>query len=285
MNTPTPPIGRLPVPLRRFHGENVLSFSRRAAEANGTTSAAIERTARSDGYSLPAGRVTEQRRELWRQLGGLHAAAFTEPETVGGDEVVTRTLCLRCCAGQRAYGRLPEVGRVCLHHQWWIGDPQCSVRGLPELCAAERQFRRVLVPRGVLVDTRLTRLVETAALRVSEDLLVPQARQKNAAQASWELRRYPEFVALTCMITDPLFGKRVLTPAPKDERYHLISEAVASTLNWVDVDRLWNVVNSLWQLLNLEYDWVTSALLRGAEPSDGQWNLLRYWTENTLPKL
>lgn len=278
MSAPTPSLGRLPVRVRRFHGEDVMTYAHRAAEANGTTSTALERTARSDGFSLPAGRDTEQRRDLWRQLGGLHPAAFTEPETVGGDEVATRTLCLRCCAGHRATGRLPGVGWVCLRHRWWIGDAQCSARALPELCAAERRFRRVLVPREVLVVTRVAQRVELALLGLPEKLLVSRARRLDAAQASRGLLSYPEFVALTCLITDPVFGEQVLTLAPKDERYRLVSEAVADTLSWVAVDDLWDVVNPLWQLLNLEYDWVSTARLCGVEPSDGQWNLLRCWS-------
>lgn len=282
MSTPTPPMGRLPVPVRKFHGEDVMSYARRAAEANGTTAAAIERTARSDGFSLPAGRDTEQRRDLWQQLRGLQPAAFTEPETVGGDEVVTRPLCLRCCAGRRASGRLPEVGWVCLRHQWWIGNSQRSVRALPELCAAEHQFRRVLVPRGVLVATRVAQRVEAAILGLPEDLLLSRAQRLDAAQVSRELLSYPEIVTLTCLITDPQFGAQVLTPVPKDERYRLVSEAVANKLSRVDADDLWDVVNPLWQLLNLEHDWVSTARLRGVEPSDGQWNLLRCWDAATV---
>lgn len=264
--------------VRKFPGEDVMSYSRRAAEANGMTAAAIERTARSDGYTLPSGRDTDQRRELWRQLGGLRDAAFTEPDTVSGDEVVTRPLCLRCCAGERASGRLPEVGWVCLRHQWWIGNSQCSVRALPELCAAERRFRQVLVPRGVLVATRVAQRVEAAVLGLPEDLLLSRAQRLDVAQVSRELLSYPEIVALTCLMTDPEFGAQMLEPAPKEERYRLVSEAVSNTLSRVEADQLWDVVNPLWQLLNLEYEWMSMARLRGVEPTDGQWNLLRHWT-------
>ncbi|WP_297008867.1 hypothetical protein, partial [uncultured Corynebacterium sp.] len=118
--------------------------------------------------------------------------------------------------------------------------------------------------------------VEAAVLGLPEDLLLSRAQRLDAAQVSRELLSYPEIVTLTCPITDPQFGAQVLKPAPKDERYRMFSEAVANKLSRADADDLWDVVNPLWQLLNLEYDWVSTARLRGFEPSDALWNVLRY---------
>lgn len=208
-----------------------MSYARRLAEANGATPALIERTVRSNGYPLPAGRESEERRQLWRHLGALSPEAFTEPVTFEGDEVVARPLCLRCCTGQVARGRLPYTGWVCARHRRWIGPVQYDVRGLPALIAAEQRFRRVLAPRAVVVDSPVYRLAGQAASQALDRTCLNQRAQQLGFDAPpQELLVYPETVRLACLITDPRFLDVAFTRSPEQRRLEFVTAQVERVL-------------------------------------------------------
>lgn len=153
---------------------------------------------------MPPSRVRSHpdRVKAWRQLGGLHLRAFTSPTVIAGEPVLVRPLCRRCSRGERVTGRLPQTGWVCARHRQWNGPHQFNVRLLPELVAAERHFRRVLVPRGVLVNTPAMRVArDCAAASITLHSLIERAERVGSNEI--EMLLYPETVQIARLITQP----------------------------------------------------------------------------------
>lgn len=264
---------RLPVPSRYFAGESLNSYNRRLSSANTTTVADIERALKSAGHTISAGRHAEDRKALWRILGGLPPSAFTTPTELDGEEVVERQLCLQCCSGHMARGRLPTVGHICLRHKRWFTDAvQVSVEGMPELLAAERVFRRVLSPRRVLVDNHAYLLAqECSTAAIPRSVLNDRASARSAVPV--EALAYPETVGLARLLTDSAFLGEVLHTRAAEDRFGVVETAVSSLLPYSEVQR---AVGRLWDVVKVLY-----ARAGRASSSDGDlrdpWNLLRHW--------
>lgn len=166
---PPPATKPLPVPVRCFHGESIRSYVRRLEAANGYAAGRLLYTLQSRGILSKSSPYSPAAVPTWRSLGSLDPRCFTTPRLVNGNWVRDRRLCLACCNGESATGALPKAGLVCLRHQRWISwdedvMPRCTNLAL----AAERQFRRHLVPTGTTFDAPLMVLaLEVAAIAVS----------------------------------------------------------------------------------------------------------------------
>lgn len=199
----------LPVPTRPFDGENLNSYAARHTRRNATTIDHIERALRQDGtMANTTMRSPPERLNAWRQLGRLHSSAFTTLGSIHGQPVLERPLCLRCTNGEAAIGRLPATGWVCIRHRRWIKAQQCDIRALPELLAAERHFRRVLAPRGVLADAPAMRLArDCAGVDIKLDVLTQRAER--AGTDITDMLLYPETVKIARLITRPAIQARL----------------------------------------------------------------------------
>lgn len=155
----------LPVPTRCYAGEDLTSWATRHCLRNHTTIHAVERALFNRDLLHSHAHRDPERLTRWRQLGNLHPTAFTTPLQINGVWVTSRDLCMRCTQGLSVTGRLPHHGWYCLTHHWWTDYPQRHVDDLIDdddrphvqaiVVAAERTFRRELVPRDVLVDSPL----------------------------------------------------------------------------------------------------------------------------------
>nr|AFK89541.1 hypothetical protein [Arthrobacter sp. J3.49] len=226
-------IRQLPVPTRLFAGETLDSYAARHARRNGTTMAHIDQALRESGI-LPTSRVRSHpdRIKVWRQLGGLQQRAFTltSPTTVAGEAILARPLCLRCSRGERVIAHLPRTGWVCARHRHWIGPHQFNVRLLPELITAERHFRRVLAPRGVLVNTPPMRVARDCAA-ASITLQTLEERAERIGRDDREMLLYPETLRIARLITQPRFLSLIKHPEiPSDRRRGLVAQEIASIL-------------------------------------------------------
>lgn len=277
MTGPPPPLQRLPVPTRCFDGEGFTSYSRRLAAANSVTVAEVERALKSAGHTISAGKHAEDRKELWRGLGGLHTSAFTTPTEIDGEEVSERQLCMQCCAGVHARGRRPQLGHICLRHRRWCTDDlQTSIADVPELLDAERMFRRVVAPRHVLVDNHAYLIAqECSTAAVPRDVLKDRAHGRTDLPV--EALAYPETVALTRMLTDPRFLGRVLRTPRRDKRLALVEAAVNKLLPYPDALR---AVGRVWDVVTVLHERVGTVAPGETEVRD-PWNLLRHrrWSE------
>lgn len=159
----------LPVVTRCYAGEDLTSWATRLCLRNHTTVHAVERALFNRELLHSHALRDPERFTRWRELGDLHANAFTIPTHIDGVWVTTRDLCLRCTRANPATGRLPQVGWVCLRHRCWTSQPQRPVGQVyhrdgdrrtrrvlsSPVLAAERAFRAHLAPLGVLVDSPL----------------------------------------------------------------------------------------------------------------------------------
>ena len=193
-------IQRLPVPARVFGGEGLISYASRHATRNGTTVEKIERSLSEAGaIPKPSHRQTPERLQAWRRLGALHESAFATPAVIDGADVIDRMLCLRCTQGSGGTGRLPRIGWVCPGHRRWLGTPQHDIRALPELVAAERHYRRVLAPRGVLVRSPIMQWARECAITgiAQSDMT---ERNRRGATSNPNLLTYPETVRIARLV-------------------------------------------------------------------------------------
>lgn len=205
-------IQSLPVPTRIFGGEGLISYATRHATRNGTSVEEIERALTHSGnLRKTSSRQTPEREQAWRELGALHHSAFSTPAEFHGATVVYRPICLRCTSGIGGTGRLPRIGWVCIRHRRWIGTPQHNVHALPELAAAERNYRRLLVPRGALVVSPMMEIARECAI-VSTGQSVLAQRARRAGSSDLALLTYPETVGVARLITSPAFNAQMLQP-------------------------------------------------------------------------
>lgn len=202
----------LPVRTRLYGGEDVDTYARRAAERNGTEERWIVNALWSSGVVTSLAHRHPTRLRAWRELGALHPTAFTTPATVSDEWVTDRLLCVQCCGGHRAVGRLPHVGQVCVRHRRWLGDPaQPRTTAFPQALVAERRFRGALAPRDILFDGMAMRLgAECARVAVSPATVVVR---QDATGLPLDAVLYPEQVQFTRLVTRPRLVAWAVDPA------------------------------------------------------------------------
>lgn len=279
VQAPTP----LPVRVRCFHGEGLASYTRRAAAANHVEAKEVESALRSQGFSFPGHRDSAARQQIWRALGKLHPSVFKEQGKDGVYDVPSRTLCLKCSAGLPADGRMSAFGDVCLRHQRWLGyGDQVDVSGTPEFAAAERTFRRVLAPRGLLVGNVVFMDSRAVGQCLPDDTVQSRCRGFRKATTNYELLGYPETVAVASMLTDPGFLDQVMKPGPVEQRREFLVESVRAAVQPIELVESWRLLNPLWNLLRCDYEKLTSAMLRGSPPETIDAATLPFWTSRPI---
>jgi hypothetical protein len=241
----------LPVPTRIFGGEGLISYASRHAARNGTTVEKIERSLSEVGaFPKPSHRRTPERLQAWRSLGALHESAFATPAVIDGADVIDRTLCLRCTQGSGGTGRLPRIGWVCARHRRWLGTPQHDIRALPELVAAERHYRRVLAPRGVLARSPIMQWARECAITgiAQSDMA---ERYQRGATSNLNLLTYPETIRIARLVTDPGFNTRMLQPGLRARERHAMSvKASTGFLPRAEDNESWRVAHRITAMFN-----------------------------------
>jgi hypothetical protein len=241
----------LPVPTRVFGGEGLISYANRHASRNGTSIEEIERALSQTG-AMPgtSRRRTPERLQAWRELGALHRSAFTAPPRIDRADVIDRPLCLRCTNGAGGYGRLPGIGWVCARHRRWIDTPQHDIRALPELIAAERHYRRVLAPRGVLVRSPVLRIArECAIVGIGRSTLA--RRSHRAHTSNLDLLTYPETIRIAKRITTPGFNIQMLQPDRDPAWRHALSvRSIAGFFPEAEDDESWRAAHRITAMFN-----------------------------------
>ena len=268
----------LPIPTRLLGGEVVDSYAGRHARRNGLRADQVEAALR-DVRKFPQSKSKRHpdRIAAWRALGDLHERAFTEPEIVAGDWVVTRPLCSKCVPHpDQASGRLPWMGWVCLKHRRWMGDPQVDLARFGEALVAERHWRHTLAPRDVVVASPVLRLAEEAAL-VGISKSATEERAERVSVPSPGVLVYPETVALARVLTRPSFLDLACDPdAPGAQRRALVEREVYRILPDVEDAEAWRAVARAWTMVTDLSDLIRDARLVGMAPDDGKYNVLRY---------
>ena len=173
----------LPVPAAPVTGEALASFLGRLAAADRTTPGAlleilppwfrIKARWHDDrwqpGHLMPWADDAAARLAV---LSGSTAAAIKNAlpafGTSRGRPVRAVTACRLCTAGRRISQpvpvHLPAQHQVCLRHGIWLsgpGTPQFSVRGCPDILAAERQARHLL--RRCIIEQLIHAKIQAAA--------------------------------------------------------------------------------------------------------------------------
>lgn len=239
----------LPVPTRIFDGEGLISYASRHAARNGTSVGEVERALFHAGtMTKPSHRHTPERLQAWRDLGALHESAFTTPPVINGAEVIDRRLCLRCTDGAGGTGRLPRIGWVCARHRRWIGAQQHDIHALPELVAAERRYRRILAPRGVLVRSPVMQMARECATAGTGRSVIT-ARSRRGATSDLSLLTYPETVWIARIITSPAFNKQMLQTSHSRERHALSVHATTDLFPDVE-DETWRAAHRITAMFN-----------------------------------
>jgi len=241
----------LPVPTKIFGGEGLISYASRHAARNGTSVEEIERALSQTGaMAKTRHRHTPERLQAWRDLGALHHTAFTTPPEIAGAVVIDRPLCLPCTDGANATGRLPRIGWVCARHRRWLGTPQHDIRALPELLAAERHYRRVLAPRGVLARSPVMQLARERAI-VGTGRIILATRSRRAGTSNVNLLTYPETVRTARLITSPAFNTRILqTGLRPGERHALSVRATSGFFPEAEDDESWRAAHRITAMFN-----------------------------------
>lgn len=246
-NVLSPPATKpLPVPVRCFHGESVRSYVRRLEAANGYPAGRLPDTLQSRGILPKTSPYSPVTVPTWRALGSLNPRCFTTPRLVNGNWVRDRRLCLACCNGESATGALPKAGLVCIRHRRWISwredaMPRCTNLAL----AAERQFRRHLVPMGTTFDAPLMVLaLEVATIAVSPASLEEPALTTHpylyAGLSHPAIRLYPLQVRIARQIQ---CASRQSTPTPAQG---LAEDIVAS----LETSETWRAKRAVHRLTN-----------------------------------
>ncbi|MCQ9166156.1 hypothetical protein [Arthrobacter sp. STN4] len=241
----------LPVPTRIFGGEGLISYASRHAVRNGTTVQEIERSLSEAGaFPKPSHRRTPERLQAWRSLGDLHERAFATPAVIDGADVIVRALCLRCTQGSGGTGRIPRIGWVCAGHRRWLGTPQHDIRALPELVAAERHYRRVLAPRGVLVRSPIMQWARECAITGIAGSHAAE-RYRRGATSNLTLVAYPETVRIARLVTNPGFNTQMLQPGLRaGERHAMSVKASTGSFPRAEDDESWRVAHRVTAMFN-----------------------------------
>ncbi len=214
----------LPVPAAPVAGEALASFLGRLAAANRTTPETLLEIlppwfrvkARwhddrwQPGHLMPWADDAAARLAV---LSGSTAAAIKNAlPAFGGSRsqpVRAVTACRLCTAARRITQpvpvHLPAHHQVCLKHGIWLprpGTPQFSVRGCPDILAAERQARHLLRRRTIeqLIYSKIQATAgqdNHAWKRRTLALIETNPRQvtESGAQALFQAAAYPEAIA------------------------------------------------------------------------------------------
>lgn len=270
-------IAPLPVRTRVFGGEGLPTYRRRHADNNLSNVPDIERYVEEQTGQ----RLSRSSRDLtvigvWRELGALHERTFTEPDVIEGNWVTTRDLCRRCSGSQQAHGRRPDIGLVCIRHRRWLGQRQIDIARYPPALTAERHFRRVLVPKGVLFDSPAMRLANEC-VKVGSSGVVLSQRQGESGLADAEAVLYPETVALARLLTRASFLDFVCDPGqPGRARRTLVEQEVARILPEREDSEPWRAVARVWTMVTRLADAIRDARLVSGPVEDTEYNVLRY---------
>ncbi|MGC4174015.1 hypothetical protein [Demequina sp.] len=193
----------LPLRVRVFAGEDVDSYARRLAARNYTTVSDIEHALKSEGAVSSLGpKRGRLRLQVWRDLGVLSPHAFASAVSVERHPVRVRKLCLLCTHGEVVYGRMPQVGLVCVKHHRWLSTSEPSVMHLEAAWRAERFFRRKIAPSGVLYDAPIMQIALHAAVAGVPGDVVEARRQVSGVEEVHPLV-YAEQVAIARMLCRP----------------------------------------------------------------------------------
>jgi hypothetical protein len=214
----------LPVPVAPVAGEALASFLGRLAAANRVTPEAVldilppwfrvKARWHNDRW-LPSSLMpwADDAAARLAVFSGSTAAAVKNalPAFGGtrGQPVRALTACRLCTAARRISQpvpvHLPAHHQVCLTHGIWLsgpGTPQFSVRGCPDILAAERQARRLL--RCCTAEQLIYSRIQAAAARDDHAwkrrtlaLIESNPRQvtESSAPALFEAAAYPEAIA------------------------------------------------------------------------------------------
>lgn len=263
----------LPAPTRALAGESVASYAQRHAANNFTTPRDVEHSAREHGFRLGTSLQSEERKALWRQLGALHASAFTAPTAVHEVRLSERLLCARCSGGLRASGRLPDVGAVCLRHRRWLGGgDQVDVSDRPDLLEAEKTFRRSLAGRGVVLDAPVMALTAEAARAA-----VAASAADSGESFNLDMAIYPVQVRLAALLANgPLMEPITAPGSDEGERDRVLREAVMAALPSGDRVEGWRALTRVSAIVELILKDRINADIRSEPPSD-RYGLLRLW--------
>ncbi|GAA1785561.1 hypothetical protein GCM10009811_08370 [Nostocoides veronense] len=270
------PIQPLPHPTRLIGGEGIGSYAPRAAARNGAIVDDIETALREAGLlTRSKARSHPLRLQAWRELGALHESAFTAPEIVAGNWVIDRPACIQCSAGVRSTGKRPDLGWVCVSHKRWLDGKQVALQAFPEALAAERHLRRVLVPRGVVVESPVMRLAEECAI-VGISRATFEERASRVTYPSPPLLIYPETVRMARLLTRRSFLDLVCDPGvPGRQRRFLVEGEVTRILPGERDTEAWRAVNRVWAMVTDLSDLIRDAALVDRLPEDAQYNVLR----------
>jgi hypothetical protein len=237
----------LPVPAAPVAGEALASFLGRLAAANRTRPRALLEIL--PPWFRVKGRWHDDRWQPshlmpWADdaaarlaaISGSTAAAIKNalPAFGGshGRPVRAVTACHLCTAARRISQpvpvHLPAHHQVCLRHGIWLsgpGTPQFSVRGCPDILAAERQARHLL--RRCTIEQLIYAKIQAAASRDDRAwkrrtlaLIKSNLRQvtESSAQALFQAAAYPETIAAAaCARETSGRGERGIKPAGRHE--------------------------------------------------------------------
>jgi hypothetical protein len=212
----------LPVPVAPVAGEALASFLGRLAAANRTTPEAVldilppwfrvKARWHNDRW-LPSSLMpwADDAAARLAVISGSTAAAIKNalPAFGGsrGQPVRAVTACRLCTAARRISQpvpvHLPAHHQVCLRHGIWLsgaGTPQFSVRGCPDIMAAERQARRLRCTVEQLIYSKIQATAgqdDRAWKRRTLALIEtnPWQAAESSAQALFQAAAYPEAVA------------------------------------------------------------------------------------------
>ena len=212
----------LPVPVAPVAGEALASFLGRLAAANRTTPEAVldilppwfrvKARWHNDRW-LPSSLMpwADDAAARLAVISGPTAAVIKNalPASGGsrGQPVRAVTACRLCTAARRISQpvpvHLPAHHQVCLRHGIWLsgpGTPQFSVRGCPDIMAAERQARRLRCTIEQLIYSKIQATAgqdDRAWKRRTLALIETNPRQaaESNAQALFQAAAYPEAVA------------------------------------------------------------------------------------------
>ena len=274
----------LPLRTRAHRGEDIDSYSRRHAIRNFSTAAHIESALRRHSLLSGYSRVDSDRLAAWRKLGELHEKAFTAPEMVHGNTVETRALCARCARGERAMGRIPELGMVCVRHRRWLGSPQIDLHGYPPAIVAERRYRAHLGLNGVTNESFAMRCAQGCASPGIVGWAEVRRRQAETGIQDESALLYPEQIKFARLITRRSFLAVTSDPdVDPDARQALVAREVAAIIPETESSEPWRAQQRILDVLHQLAAIRRKARYIGTPPDDPDYNLLRHLATTPEP--
>ena len=214
----------LPVPVAPVAGEGLASYLGRLATANRTTPRPLldilppwfRVKARWHDDRWQPSHLMPWADDAAEKLAVISGSASTAMKAAlpafggsRGQPVRAVTACRLCTAARRISQpvpvHLPAHHQVCLRHGIWLsgpGTPQFSVRGCPDIMAAERQARRLLrrctIEQPIYSKIQATAGQDDRAWKRRTLALIetnPRQAAESSAQALFQAAAYPEAVA------------------------------------------------------------------------------------------